>query len=334
MYNRVNQILEQYPLAVNQTGKGRGATICDTDQGLKIIKEYNGSEARADFLYKVLAFLRENGQKRVDCIVKTTQGRTIAVDADETAYLMRDWYEGRECDAKSREDILRAVSQLAQLHTILRRYQEDIPDFLKVRPDALLLENQKHSRELKKVKNYIRNKKKKNDFEMEFMRRCNSFLTQGDEVIRLQNAEIEKAQNQSAANSVYGICHGDFNHHNVLFSREGVAILNFERAIYDVQVSDLSNFMRKIMEKHNWNTGLGMELLQAYEKKRALSDDEKKQLYIRLAYPEKFWKISNHYYNTSKAWVCGRNMEKLSRVVEQMGAKERFLQIISSNLLF
>ena len=91
MYNRVNQILEQYPLAVNQTGKGRGATICDTDQGLKIIKEYNGSEARADFLYKVLAFLRENGQKRVDCIVKTTQGRTIAVDADETAYLMRDW---------------------------------------------------------------------------------------------------------------------------------------------------------------------------------------------------------------------------------------------------
>ena len=113
-----------------------------------------------------------------------------------------------------------------------------------------------------------------------------------------------------------------------------MAILNFERAIYDVQVSDLSNFMRKIMEKHNWNPGLGMELLQAYEKKRALSDDEKKQLYIRLAYPEKFWKISNHYYNTSKAWVCGRNMEKLSRVVEQMGAKERFLQIISSNLMF
>lgn len=334
MYNRINQILEQYPLTVKQTGKGRGATICDTDQGLKIIKEYNGSEARADFLYKVLAFLRENGQKRVDCIVKTVGGRSIAVDTDETAYLMRDWYEGRECDARNREDILRAVSQLAQLHTILRRYQDEIPEFLKVRPDALLLENQKHSRELKKVKNYIRNKKKKNDFEMEFMRCCSSFLSQGEEVIRLQKAEIEKAKSQSAVSGIYGICHGDFNHHNVLFSRDGIAILNFERAIYDVQVSDLSNFVRKIMEKHNWNLGLGMDLLQAYEKKRALNDDEKKQLYIRLAYPEKFWKISNHYYNTSKAWVCGRNMEKLSRVVEQMEAKERFLQIISSNLLF
>ena len=55
MYNRVNQILEQYPLTVNQTGKGRGAALCDTDQGLKILKEYSGSEARADFLYKQLS---------------------------------------------------------------------------------------------------------------------------------------------------------------------------------------------------------------------------------------------------------------------------------------
>ncbi len=328
MYNRINQVLEQYPVLVNQTYKGRGALICDTDQGLKILKEYKGSEARADFLYKALLFLKENGQKRVDCIVKTTEGRTIAEDVDKTVYLMRDWQEGRECDPKSRDDILRAIRQLAQVHTAFGRYDGEIPDFLKGQRSMLLEEYEKHRRELKKVKNYIGAKKKKNDFEMEFARHCDFFLEQADQVILLMKKEPEEGQ------AVYGICHGDFNHHNVIFSRDGVTILNYEKATYDVQTGDLCNFMRKILEKHNWNMGLGMDMMDAYEKTRPLTEEERKQLYIRLAYPEKFWKISNHYYNTSKAWVCGRDLEKLSRVIEQEEAKERFLKLISYNLVF
>ena len=59
MYNRENLILEQYPFEVKQTAKGRGALICDTDKGLKILKEYRGSEGRADFLCGLLEFLKK-----------------------------------------------------------------------------------------------------------------------------------------------------------------------------------------------------------------------------------------------------------------------------------
>lgn len=333
MYNRVNQVLEQYPFLVNQTYKGRGALICDTDQGLKILKEYKGSEARADFLYKALLFLRENGQKQVDCIVKTKEERTVAVDVDETLYMVRDWREGRECDAKNREDIMKSVRQLASLHNVFLRFEDEIPDFLKADPDALLTEYEKHCRELKKVKNYIGGKKKKNDFEIEFMKNYNFFLEQASQVIDLQKKE-RLQEEETGSKKLYGICHGDFNHHNVIFFKEGPAILNFEKALYDVQVGDFSNFMRKILEKHNWNLGLGMDMLDAYQRVRTLDEEEMKQIYIRLAFPEKFWKISNHYYNTSKAWVCGRNLEKLNKVVEQNEAKGLFLQIMSHNLLF
>ena len=57
VYNRIEPMLEQYPFVVNQIHKGREAFLCDTNQGLKIIKVYKGSEARADFLYKILLFL-------------------------------------------------------------------------------------------------------------------------------------------------------------------------------------------------------------------------------------------------------------------------------------
>lgn len=80
--------------------------------------------------------------------------------------------------------------------------------------------------------------------------------------------------------------------------------------------------------------GLGMDLLKTYNNVRKLSHAEMAQLYIRLAYPEKFWKIANHYFNSSKAWVCGRNLEKLEKLITQNEARESFLQLIGSSFEF
>ena len=53
-----------------------------------------------------------------------------------------------------------------------------------------------------------------------------------------------------------------------------------------------------------------------------------RQLYYRLAYPEKFWKIVNFYYNTGKAWIPGRNMEKIEKLFAQEREKQLFLEYI------
>ena len=79
--------------------------------------------------------------------------------------------------------------------------------------------------------------------------------------------------------------------------------------------------------------GLGMDMLAAYNNVRDLGEQEIRQLYIRLAYPEKFWKIANHYFNTSKAWVCGRNLEKLDKFISQNEARENFLHLIGDSVV-
>ena len=42
-----------------------------------------------------------------------------------------------------------------------------------------------------------------------------------------------------------GFCHGDYNQHNILFSKNGIGIVHFECFSYQIQVSDLANYMRK-----------------------------------------------------------------------------------------
>ena len=50
MYNRPEQVLEQYDLEVRAVSKGRESYICDTTQGQLLLKEYKGSAERAEFL--------------------------------------------------------------------------------------------------------------------------------------------------------------------------------------------------------------------------------------------------------------------------------------------
>ena len=141
-------------------------------------------------------------------------------------------------------------------------------------------------------------------------------------------AVTEQLQNMEIREELTGFCHGDYNQHNVIFSREGIAVVHFENFLYQESVGDLANFIRKMMEKNNWNAGLGMDLIRGYDRVRKLSPEELKYLYVYLAYPEKFWKIANRYYNSHKAWLSGRNIEKLEKVVAQEDAREQFLQML------
>ena len=99
---------------------------------------------------------------------------------------------------------------------------------------------------------------------------------------------------------------------------------------YYPQVTDLSNFMRKMLEKNDWNEELGFSLLESYEKVRPLTACEYKQLYIILLFPEKFWKIANHYYNSHKAWLSGRDIDKLDKVIAQEDLRVGFLEKLFS----
>lgn len=320
VYNRPEQVLEQYDLEVKSISKGRESYICDTDQGQKALKEYRGSQERAEFLANMLRHLREAGVL-VETVTWTKEGSPIAVSEEETRYILSDAITGAECDTKSRDDMAEAAQTLAALHNAAETYEGEVPEFVKTNQNSLLILYEKHNRELNKVKNYIRTKKKKNEFEVMFAGQYAQFMEKAEAVTALLK-EMEPGE------EIFGFCHGDYNQHNVIFSRQGPAVVHFDNFTYHVRVSDLANFIRKMMEKNNWNTGLGMDLIRAYDNVRKMSSQELRYLYLYLAYPEKFWKIANHYYNTHKAWLSGRNIEKLQKVIAQEDARTQFLQML------
>ena len=66
MYNRPEQVLEQYELEVKSISRGRDSYQCDTEQGPKILREYRGSKERAGFLADMLDHLRDRKSTRLN----------------------------------------------------------------------------------------------------------------------------------------------------------------------------------------------------------------------------------------------------------------------------
>ena len=61
MNDRAVSVLENYEIEVLRTWKGRGAILCESDQGLLILKEYTGPKDKIIFQDALLRHIRGQG---------------------------------------------------------------------------------------------------------------------------------------------------------------------------------------------------------------------------------------------------------------------------------
>ncbi|MCI8319334.1 MAG: CotS family spore coat protein [Lachnospiraceae bacterium] len=325
MNDRALKILEQYDLEILSTRRGRGSYICETPQGLRILCDYTGSENKALFQNCIMEKIREGGYEKVDKILPNREGALISRDWEQNKYVVKEWYVGRECDTSNENEILAAVTNLARLHRLMQ-LGEDCEFRKNFTATAPTEEIRAQNAELRKIRTFIRKKNAKQDFERLFLNYFSQYYEQAAEAE--QKADALSEYGNAALQKYPGVCHGDYNHHHVLMSGYDIATTNFECCRFDYQINDLYRFMRKILEKHDWNQRLGMRMLEYYAQVRPIPRQERQLLYIRMLYPEKFRKLANHYYGSNKAWVSGRFLEKLENLNRQEEQKNKFVRLL------
>ena len=192
MYYQIEQVLEQYGVENVQTYKGRGVLICECGSELLALKEFRGSQEKAEFLYLLGEYLKEQGME-TDGLRKTVEGDYTAEGPDGVCYTMHQWFKGKECDVKNRMDIMMAVSHLAKFHTLVSGSQFHFQNKGR-KKETVLSEYSRHNKELRKIRNYIKKRRQKNDFERLFLKCFPDFFEQClkvEEKIRPQWAERE-----------------------------------------------------------------------------------------------------------------------------------------------
>ncbi|MCI8293162.1 MAG: CotS family spore coat protein [Hespellia sp.] len=320
------EVLDQYDIEVRSTRKIRGAFFCDTNQGSLLLKEVHFSEKRAPLLYLLCEQLERNGYSNVDTPVLTKEGSYLSTYRDGTRYILKKWFSGKECDVKREQELIAAVRNLANLHQLMKWENKEMKPFT---GRNLQEEYVRHNKELRKVREFMRAKVNKGEFELLYLKYFEMmFEIAQNAQNRLQESGYEELHQKSMEEM--WLVHGDYNYHNVLFLPGQLATTNFESFHTDIQMADLYYFFRKVMEKHRWKHSLGRKLLQNYCEVRSLSNAEQEYLAIRLSYPEKFWKTANSYYHSNKAWISEKSVEKLRICIEQTEEKMHFIDHIFS----
>ena len=161
---------------------------------------------------------------------------------------------------------------------------------------------------MKKIRRFIRKKGAVNSFEKDYLKSVEWFLQKGEEAAAmLETTDYKNLRQQSLQSG--SICHGEYNQHNVLMLGKNTAVTNFSHWSFDVQMADLYRFMKMLSE---------------YDSVRPLSESEWQNLRVRFCYPEKYWKLANHYYTHNKAVISGKNVEKLRTLIHQKKQWEEF----------
>ena len=220
MYDYGLSTLTQYGIEVKSSSRTRGALVCRTEQGILLLREFHGSEKKLLFQQEVLKKLSQEGCL-VDTFIENQEGSLVTRDKDNIPYTLQNWYEGRECDTKSREDIIRSVQILARVHKFM-----NMPVEKAYMARSLADEYARHNQEIRKIRKFIRQKGASARFEKEFLGSVQWFLEKGEKALEmLVKSDYEKLRDKAGEEGL--LCHGEYNQHNVLLCKNQAAVTNF-----------------------------------------------------------------------------------------------------------
>ena len=328
MDDKIADLLAQYDLTVYRAGRVKGAWLLETDRGYKNLGSCSYSEGKVSFEQKVKQFAISSGFDEVDLYVPNREQKFLVQGPYNEQFVMRNWFYGEECNAKSREQVLLTVETLSKLHACMvgLSLSEEEKEFCR---QPLITETlDKRNRELRRVRTYIWSKKQKTHFEQKFLSRFDFQFAQAEQAKELLD---EKKYEMYYNNKIESgsMLHGNYTHHSVMLLPTGtMAVTGFDKAACGIQIQDFYLLFRKIMKKWEWDVSLGDDMLETYSRVRPIPEEEWKLLYLLLLYPEKFWKVANQYYNNRKSWIPEKNMQKLLQTMEQAERKEKSIRIL------
>lgn len=118
MYDYGLSVLEQYGLTASFSVRVRGHFCA----GQKKVGDTPG----ISWLGKKLSMQQQLLEKMkeqnclVDAYLRNREGVLVSRDKDSVPYTAQFWFEGRECDTRSENDILKSIRTLAQIHKIMQ----------------------------------------------------------------------------------------------------------------------------------------------------------------------------------------------------------------------
>ncbi len=318
------EIERQFNIKIETIKPNKGVYHLKTNKGEKCMKKINYGAQKLLFVYGAKEHLINSGFTGIDRYELNIEGEPYAV-VNEDIYTLSKWIPGRECDFYNMDEVALASQNLAMLHIASKGYEP--PENSKLKSDLgrwpHLME--KRIKALDKMRDMVRKKSSKTDFDMSYIKAMQFYKDRGREALEtlLSSAYFELCQKAEENKS---FCHHDYTYHNIVIDEEGVMnVIDFDYCKREIRIYDICNFMVKVLKRNHWDISFAESILTAYNKITPLMEEEYRVLYAFLLFPQRFWRLANRYYYNEMNWGQNTFCKKIDSLI---GEQEEYLNFL------
>lgn len=324
-YNLDVRLFEAMGLKVKQIIPVRSVYRIATDKGFFCLKKLRCPMKDMNFIFEAVDHLKEKGFENTFSIVKQTNGDNF-INFKGEKYFLTEWIDGRECDFLNPIDLDAAIDVLANLHKAAEGY---LPDFCPTDrcyfgkwPENFI----RRVDEIKLIKEQVLSKSEKSDIDRIYLNYVDMCINDGEEaLLLLSKTDYQRISLDASKNG--GFIHHDFAHHNVLHTFDGKTyVVDFDYCIMDIRMHDLGSLIIRNMKKSNWDIDKAMDIIESYDQRNPVSNEELKVLTPFFLFPQDFWMISRQYYIERKDWDEEDYVDKMNTKSEYTLMRRKFIE--------
>lgn len=295
------ELISQYDVNVKKYQYLRSSYFLDTNKGKFTLRKVDLTKEQIGFSYEVDTHLNQYQFDRLNSIYGTKKKTPYALLGDET-YVMQTYKPCEETDFKDYNDLKQIILVLARFHKEAAHIESQIRSPEEVKMKNIYEYYLKRQSENNKLKKNMVTLKQKSNFEFMFLEECDAYRRL--EEMALKNIDYDLAcrliQNVRDNKQV---AHKDFTYHTVNKTLDNEYIISqLDVCNYDIQILDLAQILSKIMQKNDWDKQILYNLIQEYDKKRVISQDEMRLLKFLMTYPDKYNSICLKYMSSKRRW--------------------------------
>lgn len=309
-YDLSVELFEKFDLKVNDVVPIRHVYILSTDKGTKVLKRIDYSLEQLEFINNAVKYIKKKFD-RVIGFVETIDKKVYAQWKNDI-YCIMDLVEGKECEFSNPIDLNIASRGLGELHRASVGFKTNLKD--KYTAGKTIDIYKRRMSEMEFFKSLANIHECKTAFDKIFLENVEEHMKDMEESIKI--LENSKLNELILEEDKVVLCHNDLAYHNILISNNEAYFVDFDYAVINLKVHDLSNFINKAIKNFAFDAEKAYAVLKDYCMENTLDERELKVLYGMLYFPEDFYSISKDYYTRRKDWdeevFLGRMIKKVS----------------------
>jgi len=287
-----------------------------TPFGSFVCKRTQTQPKRLQFIGGVLRHLQQRGWDGAIPILYTKYDDPY-VQRGSAFYYLTPWQPGIDYTALATgEWAPPLVARLAELHQLTQNYRFEDPRQVEALIDSLLKRWECWLEEMEQHAATARARPYPSPFDVVFLANQAFIADTAGTAIRLLREWRERHQTYAHFRLV--LIHGYPHPAHAILERSGqLRLINFDRALFDTPVRDLTLFFRMYFQRSG-DAAAASELLQRYTGMFPLRPEEQELLTAFLCYPERVMRDLEAYYCGKRKWTELYAVKRLEKDIDRL----------------